>query len=394
MSDESLQRAEAVIERGIAEGAFPSAVALVQQHGQILLHRAFGAAPGGASTIFDLASLTKVVACLPSILILLEAGALSLDEPVAQFIPEFAGSTATAERRAVSLRHLLTHSSGLPAWLPLYHNCRTADATIARICATALEAPPGTRVSYSDLGFILLGEIVRRASGQRLDQFASERIFAPLGMRDTGYQPAPALLDRVAPTEDGERYEAAMAAAHNARHPRERTGIIRGIVHDGNANYALGGISGHAGLFATAADLARYTQLWLNGGALDSTRLLSRATIAAATRDQTAALNLGRTLGWVAFEPDPIGRRARWLDTGGDPDLTTGGGPTSGGELLGTGAYGHTGFTGTSLWLVPAHDLAIILLTNRVHPDAANPGIARVRARFHNAVLAALTSNE
>jgi CubicO group peptidase (beta-lactamase class C family) len=389
-----LERAAAVIERGIAEGAFPAAVALVLRGDDILLHRAFGAAPGGEATIFDLASLTKVVACLPAILLLLEEGALSLDEPVAQFVPEFAGPRADADRRAVSLRHLLTHSSGLPAWLPLYHDCRTAEATIARICATPLEAPPGTRVSYSDLGFILLGEIVPRVGGLPIDRFAQERIFAPLGMRDTGYRPDPSAHARIAPTEQGEGYEAAMAAAHDARHPQERTGTIRGVVHDGNAHYALAGVSGHAGLFATAADLGRYARAWLNAGAPAGPRLLSPATIAAATRDHTAALNLARALGWVAFDPDPIGRRARWLATGGDPALTTGGGPTSGGELLGAGAYGHTGFTGTSIWLVPHRDLAIILLTNRVHPDAANLGIARVRARFHNAVMSAVTSDE
>jgi CubicO group peptidase (beta-lactamase class C family) len=394
MSRIDLSRAEEVIERGIADGAFPAAVALVQRRGEVLLHRAFGAAPGGAETIFDLASLTKVVACLPSILILLEEGALSLDEPVAHIIPEFAGPSADEDRRAVSLRHLLTHTSGLPAWLPLYSDCRTAEAAIARICATPLEASPGRRVVYSDLGFMLLGEIVRRVGGLPLDRFARERIFAPLGMRDTGYLPAPAIHGRIAPTEEGERYEAAMAAARGARHPQGRAGVIRGVVHDGNAHYALEGISGHAGLFATAADLARYAGCWLNGGALDGARLLSPATIAAATRDQTAALNLGRGLGWVAAEPDPIGRRARWLAAGGDPALTTGGGPTSGGELLGAGAYGHTGFTGTSLWLVPARDLAIILLTNRVHPDAANLGIARVRARFHNAVTSEVASAE
>jgi serine-type D-Ala-D-Ala carboxypeptidase len=389
MGERGLQRAGAVIERGIAEGAFPAAVALVLQRGETVFHRAFGTAPGGEATIFDLASLTKVVACLPAILILLEEGALSLDESVAHFIPEFAATHAADERRAISLRHLLTHTSGLPAWLPLYHDCRTAEATVARICATPLETAPGTRVSYSDLGFILLGEIVRRVSGLPIDRFAQEHIFTPLGMGDTTYRPSPALHDRIAPTEQGERYEAAMAAAHGARHPQERTGVIQGVVHDGNAHYALAGSSGHAGLFATAADLGRYAERWLNDGTLDTARLLAPATIAAATRDQTAALNLARGLGWAAFESDPIGRRARWLAGGGDPALTVGGGPTSGGELLGAGAYGHTGFTGTSLWLVPDRHLAIILLTNRVHPDAANLGIARIRARFHNAVMGA-----
>lgn len=396
---ERLRRAEAVLERGVAEGAFPQAVALVLRRGQVALHAAYGRVPGAGdaapatdgATIFDLASLTKVVACLPAILTLLEEGRLALDEPVATFIPAFAATLGVDRRRGgVALRHLLTHTSGLPAWLPLYTDCATPDEAIARICRTPLEGPPGDRVVYSDLGFILLGEVARRVSGQPLDRFARERVFAPLGMADTGFTPDAALRERVAPTEEGERYEAAMAGRGGRAHPARRgPGPIRGTVHDGNAFYAMGGVSGHAGLFSTAADLARYAQLWLGGGVYAGRRLFGAATLAAATRDATAALNAGRGLGWVAFDHDPLGRRARWLATGGDPALASGG-PTSSGELLAPGSFGHTGFTGTSLWLDPGRALAIVLLTNRVHPDAANPKIQGVRPRFHNAVVAAL----
>jgi serine-type D-Ala-D-Ala carboxypeptidase len=384
-----LRRAEAVLEQGVADGAFPAAVALVARHGRIALHAAYGAAPAGIATIFDLASLTKVVACLPAILLLLEDGRLSLDEPVAHFVPEFAADDQTA-RASVSLRHLLTHTSGLPAWLPLYADCADPEAAIARVCRPPLAAPPGTRVVYSDLGFILLGEIVRRVSGQPLDRFTNERVFTSLGMADTGYLPDPARHERIAPTESGEDYETATAAAQGAAHPsRRHGGVIRGTVHDGNAYYAMQGVSGHAGLFATAMDLARYAHLWLTGGLYDGQRLFSIATLTLARRNATGTLNEARTLGWVAFDPDPLNRRARWLAAGGDPPLAPGG-PASAGELLAPGAFGHTGFTGTSLWIDPARQLAIVLLTNRVHPDAANPGIRRVRPRFHNAVIAAL----
>lgn len=388
-----------MLEQGIAAGAFPGAVALIARRGVTALHAAYGRAssdpddqrPLDRATIYDLASLTKVVACLPSVLLLLEQGQLSLDEPVATFVPDFA-APADPRRAEVSLRQLLTHTSGLPAWLPLYADCATAAEAVARICRTPLAAEPGTRVVYSDLGFILLGEIVRRVSGQSVDEFARARLFSPLNMGDTGYQPDPSRRSRIAPTEAGEAYEARMAREDGARHPQQRQGqdsAIQGTVHDGNAYYALGGVSGHAGLFSTAADLARYGQLWLDGGVAGNRRFFSPATLATATSDQTATLNAGRGLGWVSYNHDPLGRRARWLAAGGDPALATLG-PASSGELLSPGSFGHTGFTGASIWIDPARHLLVILLTNRVHPDAANLAIARVRPRFHNAVVAAL----
>lgn len=403
---ERLQRAGAVLERGVAEGAFPQAVALVARRGIVALHAGYGCEPSAVegeearptdrATIFDLASLTKVVACLPAILKLLEEGWLSLDEPVAAFIPEFApGGDPAADRRrgAVSLRQLLTHTAGLPAWLPLYDDCTGPAQTVDRVCRTPLEAEPGARVVYSDLGFILLGEVVRRVGGRALDRFVQERICAPLGLTDTGYRPDPALLARIAPTEVGEGYERGMAEERRASHPGQRTRApIRGRVHDGNAHYAMGGVSGHAGLFSTATDLARYAQLWLNGGLYEGARLFGAATLVVAARDATPALNAARGLGWSAFDPDPPGRRARWIAAGGDPSLADLG-PASSGELLAPGSFGHTGFTGTSLWVDPSRELLTVLLTNRVHPDAANLKIRQVRPRFHNAVVAALVED-
>lgn len=394
---ERLARAVAVLRRGVEERAFPGAVAVVARRGGVALRVAVGGRTYAVDepdlapeTIYDLASLTKVVACLPAVLTLVERGLVAFDEPVVRHFPAFASADDT-RRVSVTIRHLLTHTSGLPAWLPLYTDCASGADAVARICRTPLEAEPGSRVVYSDLGFILLGELVSQHTGQPLDRAVTELVSHPLGLADTGYLPAPASWARVAPTEIGEGYEATMARERGGRHPTRRgAGAIRGQVHDGNAYYALGGVSGHAGLFGTADDLARYCQLWLNGGVLGGVRLLSPALVATATRDHTAALNTGRGLGWAMFEPDPLGRRARWLAVGGDPALVNSG-PAASGELLAPGSFGHTGFTGTSLWLDPARELAIVLLTNRVHPDASNLAIARVRARFHNAVVAAVT---
>ncbi|HEX5506328.1 MAG TPA: serine hydrolase [Thermomicrobiales bacterium] len=395
---ERLARAGTVLERGAQDGAFPGAVALVARRGVIALHAAFGqlgtgdlARPMPRDAIFDLASLTKVVACLPLVLLQVGRGHLALDEPVATVFPRFAAGD-DPRRERVTVRHLLTHTAGLPAWLPLFGACTLPSEALGCILAAPLEAEPGTRVVYSDLGAILLGEIVRHTGGGPLDRAAHNAVFAPLGMADTGYRPDPALRERIAPTEAGEAYERRTATEAGAVHPQRRAGtVIRGTVHDGNAYYAMRGVSGHAGLFGTAADLAIYAQLWLNGGAYGDCRLLGPATVVAATRDQTAALNAGRGLGWVAFDPDPLGRRARWLAAGGDPALVATG-PASSGVLLAPGSYGHTGFTGTSLWLDPARELLVVLLTNRVHPDAANLAIARVRPRFHDAVAAAIVA--
>lgn len=391
-----LARAVSVLERGVLEGAFPGAqVEIVTKDGPAARfevgRQAYEAESSAVNptTIYDLASLTKVVACLPSILLLLEWGRLSLDEPIRTWFPDFGGS-ATAGTPPVTVRHLLTHTSGLPAWLPLYTDCHSAEEAVTRICATPLESSPGERVTYSDLGFILLGALIEQVTGEPIDRFASANVFVPLGMTDTRYCPPAAWLDRIAPTERGESFEKRTARANGGRHPdARREGETRGAVHDGNAFYALNGVSGHAGLFATAADVGRYAAAWLKPYGAHSSMLFSPATIALATADHTSALNLRRGLGWVVADADPIGRHTRWIRNGGAPEELANG-PFAGGELLGPGGFGHTGFTGTSVFINSSHTVAIVLLTNRVHPDASNRAIVRVRALFHNAVLAAL----
>ncbi len=350
-----LARARAVLERAVESGAFPGAVALVARHGRIVLHEAVGKASLRPTvremtreTIFDLASVTKVVATLPAVMILLERGSLRLDDAVTRFMPEF----GKAGKEEVLIRHLLTHTAGLAPFGFLYRCCGSREKILARICEYPLENPVGAVEVYSDLGLIILGEIVGRVSGQPLDVFARQEIFAPLGMADTMYRPPAELQERIAATEDDPW----------------RGRVLVGEVHDENA-YAMGGVSGHAGLFSTARDLAIYAQMFLNGGEYGGKRLLSPLTIRQTTVRQNAAIPAStRGLGWLLKDPAF----------------------TSAGDLLSPEAYGHTGFTGTMLWIDPVVDLFIILLTNRVHPSRENDAILRVRPLFCNAVAGAI----
>ncbi|MDQ3514527.1 MAG: beta-lactamase family protein [Chloroflexota bacterium] len=359
-----------VITGGTAAGAYAGAVASVSVGGQIILHRADGYAelepgrvPMTVETVFDLASLTKVVATLPVVLRLVEAGAFGLDDPVPAILP----APWTTAHAGITVRHLLTHTAGLADWRPLYLDAHGPDAVRDLIARTDPVAAPGERVLYSDLGFILLGEIVRHHTGLSIDRATLDHVFAPLGMAGTRYSPDPAAprdRDRIAATERGNPREVSMIGERAAEFAGWRQDIIRGQVHDGNAHHALDGVAGHAGLFAPAADLLRYGQCWLAGGALDGYRLLSPETIAEATRPQAP----GRGLGWrtgPAESPD-------------DPFFT-----------LAPDAYGHTGFTGTAIWVAPEMGAVAVLLTNRVHPISRDE-IAAVRPAFAAALRAAL----
>lgn len=362
-----LERAFAVVERGISAGAYPGAVAAVGGSDGVVAIRAFGHAalqpervPMRTDTLFDLASLTKVVATTPVILSLLEEGAFVLETPVQEILPAFRDPRVT-------IRHLLTHTSGLPAWRPLYLDHRGWEAYTAAICEMPLVREPGTQVEYSDLGFILLGAIIQRVTGGALDEVCRKRVFEPLGMARTGWLPQePA--SAIAATETGNQVEFEMCGDRAAAFPRWRDYVLRGEVNDGNAWYGLDGISSHAGLFSTASDLAAYAQVWLRGGA----PLLSRHTVELAIRNYTPGMAENRGLGWQKPPTGPFPDRRH-----------------SCGDLLSPRAFGHTGFTGTSLWIDPDRDLFVILLTNRLHPRAAN-GLVAVRPAFHNAVVAAL----
>lgn len=362
-----LERAFRFLQDEISAGSIPGAVVAIGRGRGIAALTALGWAslfpekePMTTATVFDLASLTKVVATTPAALLLLERGAFRLDDPVQLFLPDFTGGN----REAVRIRHLLTHTSGLPAFVHLFNRGLSRQEIMASIHRLELTYPPGTDVVYSDLGFILLTEVIEKITGQRLDQFTRREVFAPLGLEDTGFLPLPPSAARA--DRDWLRQPHFAATEYRADWGR----YVRGEVHDENAN-AMEGVSGHAGLFSTAADLARYARLWLAEGKIPdqpATRLLAARTVAEATRNHTEGLREARGLGWVI--------RGRENSSGGD--------------LLSSRAYGHTGFTGTSLWIDPELDLFVVLLTNRVHLGRDNTAILRLRPRFHNLVVAAL----
>lgn len=359
-----------VVVDGLEEGAYGGAVAAVSHRGRSVLHRATGWAEReperiamATGTICDLASLTKVVATLPSVLLLVDRGAVGLDDPVGAILPAFGREGWKDE---VTIRRLLNHTAGLAAWVPIYLDHSGPEAYVAGIAAMSPVARPGEEVVYSDLGIILLGEVIRRLSGQDVAAFAAAEVFAPLGLRDTSFRPPPAEWGGIAATERGNGYEREMCGPRAAAFDGWREGMIRGEVHDGNAYYGLAGVAGHAGLFGTARDLLRYGTWWLRRGAWDGRQLLAEDLIAEATRSQAP----GRGLGWRV---PPAGE-----DAAGDP-----------GAALGPRAFGHTGFTGTSLWIDPDRELVAVLLTNRVHP-VVRPEIEEIRVSFHAAVAAAL----
>ncbi len=350
----ALERAFDVVREAVgnSEGEIPGAVCAVVHRGRVVGPRAFGLAvrtpvriPVTPSTVFDLASLTKVVATLPSILVLMEMGKLRLDDKVALFLPDLGANG----KESITIRHLLTHTSGLPAHVKFYEMGLDRAGIVRTICEMEASSP-GEHVVYSDLGFIILGEIVERVTGKRLDEFARENIWRPLGMNDTCFFPGESSRHRIAATE----YRADLKK------------LMWGEVHDENA-YAMGGIAGHAGLFSTITDLARYALMWLGEGEFGPVRVLSRNTVRLATKEHVNKEDR-RGLGWAL--------KSRAFSSGGD--------------LLSDASYGHTGFTGTSLWCDPETQTAIILLTNRVHAGRGGTAIIELRPRFANAVAAAI----
>jgi CubicO group peptidase (beta-lactamase class C family) len=280
-----LNRAFAVVEEGVRRGAYAGAVAAVAGADGLLSVQAFGHAAlepeivaMQPDTLFDLASLTKVVAATPALLRLLEEGAFVLETPVCQIIPAFAD-------KRVTMRHLMTHTSGLPAWQALYLDHRGWEAYTAAIAATPLVRDPGTQVEYSDLGFMLLGAVIQRLTGLTLPEYCKRYVFEPLGMSATGWLPQTP-LQRVAATETGNATEYGMCKERAAAFDRWRQHVLWGEANDGNCWYGLDGVSSHAGLFGTAADLARYAAAWLQVGG----PMLGRHTVAVATRGYTPGM--------------------------------------------------------------------------------------------------------
>jgi len=385
-----MERVSAVLETAVETGAAAGAVALVRHRGETVYHEARGMAavepvarPMEPDTIFDLASLTKPLVGATVALALVDRGVFSLDEEVTGVLTEL-GNLAG---KGVTFRRLLTHGSGLPGWRPLYVEAGDREAVLAAIDRLGLVTPPGTRFEYSDIGFMTLGLALERAADTELDQLANDLVFAPMGLASTGYEPT-AGPEAYATTERGNRFERRMADWAGLTFDEWRTEFHPGEVNDGNAHYALGNVSAHAGLFSDAYDLGVLGEMWLNKGEWDGSRILSSAVVEEATSDQ----GWRRGLGWQLMNRSaPSLEELTRVDAGFFPPARTPFTPRSSGELLSDDAYGHTGFTGTSMWMDPQRDICAVLLTNATHPlvDIDKP-INAVRARFHNAVAAAL----
>ncbi len=368
-----LSAAEALVEEAVRGGQPPGVVVHLRQHGRVRWHRAYGwaeIAPRRRAMrpemIFDLASLTKPLVTVTGILQLWERRVLDLDRPVEESLPGF----GQAGKAAVTIRHLLSHTSGLPAWVRLYLHARTPEEAMAVIGRTAPLTPPGTQVTYSDLGFLILGELLRRHGGLPLDEYVQTHIAPPLRWEWTRYRPPAAWQEWCVATEAGNAYERMMAgqAGEGEGFPW-RTETLVGEAHDGNCHYLFGGVAGHAGLFSTAEEVGRYGQALLDGGRGPGGRLLRHDTVVEMRRDQSAgAAGEGYGLGWRI----PRGNLSLF-------------GPRASAE-----AIGHTGFTGTSLVVDAARASVIALLTNRLHPSADTPGFAAFRQAFHQAVTDAL----
>ena len=357
MSAERLETIDRVIRRGITAGGYPGAVVVVGRRGAAVWEKGFGRLGWSASsprvladrTIYDLASLTKVVGTTTAAMILYDEGKLDLDQTVTHYLPRFSGGL----KDLVTVRQLLMHRGGLPAGRELWRHARSPEEAREIVLNVPLEYRPGTGQVYSDLGADLLGWVIEAIAGEGLDVFLEERVFEPLGMTDTGFRPADSLAYRIAPTE--------------VTPPRGYP--LRGEVHDENA-WVLGSVTGHAGLFGTAGDLAVFAQMMLNGGTYDGVRIVSDSAV----RLFTARAAGTRALGWEVAE-----------------------GQHGAGDYFGERAYGHTGFTGTSLWIDPDRELFVILLTNRVHAARArrpSKVIADVRADLADAAALAVLDEE
>lgn len=355
-----LDRLAPLLDSALAAGAAPGAVLAVSSHGARYVYAAGRLALDDPSrpdghTLYDLASLTKVVATTTLALQAVSEGRLDLDAPVQRYLPEFQG---TGKER-VTVRHLLTHSSGLRADSPLWRQTPTADSALRYVLAMPLDTAPGVRMVYSDMGAIVLGRVVEKVLGGRLDRLARSRIFQPLGMSSTRFRPPPSWLPRIAPTE----YDTGW-----------RKRIVRGEVHDEKAA-RMNGVAGHAGLFGSAVDLLTFGE-WLvrsvgrhDGRSVPTNLPTYRPTdVPTLAREFTRRQNLvpgsSRALGWDTPTPN-----------------------SSAGTRLGEGSFGHTGFTGTSIWIDPSRELVIVLLSNRVHPIRDNPRIFPLRIAVANAVV-------
>ncbi|WP_026691307.1 serine hydrolase domain-containing protein [Alteribacter aurantiacus] len=340
----------ALLDEFMQMGEIPGAVVSVSHKGEVILEEAVGyrtifpdKQPMKRNTVFDVASLTKVTTTLPAVLLLLERGKLRLDDKASFFLPKM----ISPDKEAITIKHLLTHTSGLPAHRPYYEEKLGKDEVIERIYQEKLEAPIGEQVIYSCLGFILLYKIVETITGERFDRFVEREVFEPLEMTESGFNPD-FPRERYAATEYSEYL-------NDYKH---------GVVHDDNAEW-MGGVSGNAGLFSTVGDLQKIVSMFEQDGVFRGKRLLSPVTTRLARENLTSFAPQHRGLGWDMKSPAL----------------------SSCGDFFSDKSYGHTGYTGTSLWIDPEAELSVILLTNRVHFGREKP-IVRLRPLLHNIVRA------
>lgn len=341
-----------VIKEAIANRSFPGASTAVTTSGKLAALKSFGRFTFEAespavttNTIFDIASVTKVVATTTIAMILYERGLLDLEAPVVGVVPEFASEDS--RRSEISFRMLLAHSSGLPAYEKLFLRSLSREELLKEAFKVSLKYSPGSHAEYSDIGFILLGVALERLAQEAVDTFSQREIFGRLGMTHTTFNPPTEWRQRIPPTADDKTF---------------RKRAIQGEVQDENAS-VLGGVAGHAGVFSSARDIATFAQCMLNGGA----PILRPETVALFTRREDSPAGTSRALGW---------------DT---PSA-----PSQSGKYFLPGSFGHLGYTGTSLWIDPARQLSVALLTNRTWPDCSNQAIKQVRPQFHDAVVEAI----
>lgn len=353
--DAVFRRAFSVLQDAIAQHAFPAASIAVTHQGRLVALKALGRftyAPESPAvnteSVFDLASVSKVIATTTMAMILYERGLLDLDLPLVHVVPEFTGEDE--RRQKVSFRQLLAHSSGLPAYEKLFLRAKTRDDLLRAVVSVPLAADPGCKAEYSDIGFILLGLALERLADESLDRFCQHEVFGPLGMTRTAFNPPKAWREVVVPTADDQSF---------------RHRVIQGEVQDENAS-VLGGVAGHAGLFSTASDVAIFATALIEGGP----PIVRPETLALFTRRESSPPGTSRALGW---------------DT---PSA-----PSQSGKYFSAKAYGHLGYTGTSLWIDPERQLSVTLLTNRTWPDCSNQAIKQVRPAFHDAVIEGLEAS-
>lgn len=334
--------------------AFPGAAVAIVHRDQLVALKSFGrftyeadSTVVSADSIFDLASISKVIATTTLAMILYQRGLLDLEAPVAGVVPEFGSDDP--RRREITFRMLLTHSSGLPAHEKLYLHAKSREELIQAALRVPLKYDPDTRAEYSDIGFIALGVALERIAEEPIDRFCQREIFGPVGMLEAAFNPPKAWKPRIPPTQDDKRF---------------RKRIIQGEVQDENAS-VMGGVAPHAGLFSTAENVAKFSSAMLSGGA----PIIRPETLAVFTQKQIVPEGTSRALGW---------------DTPSSPSQS--------GKYFSPLSFGHLGYTGTSLWIDPERHLSVTLLTNRTWPDCSNWAIKEVRPRFHDAVVEALES--